>query len=587
MFSVLADYYEKIERTSKRLEMTDYLVKLFRNTPIEVLDKVVYLTQGKLFPEYVGVELGVADKLALRAVALASGLPLSSLEKMLKEKGDIGLVGEEALKRRTQIAFFTEPLTVERVYNDLVKIAKATGPSSQDVKIKTLAGLLSDAQPKEARYLLRIVTERLRLGVRDMTILDALAVAFAGGKANRDILERAYNIHPDLGYIAVKVAKEGVEGAKKIGIQVGIPIRPMLCQRLYNLGEAFEKLGSKFLVEYKYDGERMQIHIKGEEVKIFSRRLEDITGPYPDVVKHVKESVNAEEVILDGECVAVNMETGEFLPFQELMHRRRKYGIEEAIEKYPTVLFLFDCLYLNGEDLTLQPYPVRKEKLKSIVKETDYVKLAEYKIVDNKEELEKFFEAAIERGCEGVVAKSIGKDSIYRAGVRGWSWIKLKRSYQSKMVEPVDLVAVGAFMGKGRRAGTYGALLMAAYDPGTDTFKTVCKLGSGFTDEDLEKLPEMFKPYVIDHKHPSVDSKIEADIWFVPAVVMEVIGDEITLSPLHTCGLDVIKKGSGLAIRFPRFTGRWRYDKSPQDATTVKEIVEMYKAQLKRVAETE
>jgi len=263
------------------------------------------------------------------------------------------------------------------------------------------------------------------------------------------------------------------------------------------------------------------------------------------------------------------------------MHRRRKYGIKEAIEKYPVVLYLFDCLYVDGVDYTTKPLPLRRKKLKEVVKASEKVKLSTSRLIENPKDLEFFFEEAISEGCEGIMCKSVNSDAIYQMGARGWLWIKYKRDYKYEMTDTVDLVAVGAFYGRGRRAGTYGALLMAAYDPESDTFKTVCKVGSGFTDEDLAKLPELFKPYIIQHKHPRVDSKIEADVWFVPSVVLEIIGAEITLSPLHTCALNKIREGVGLAIRFPRFTGRYRFDKGPEQATTVKELIEMYKEQRK------
>ncbi|RLG48933.1 MAG: ATP-dependent DNA ligase, partial [Thermoproteota archaeon] len=296
----------------------------------------------------------------------------------------------------------------------------------------------------------------------------------------------------------------------------------------------------------------------------------------------VREAFKGREGILDGECVAVNPDTGEILPFQELMHRRRKYEVEEMAEKYPAVLYLFDLLYLDGRELIDSPLEERRRLLSEVIEESERVRIAEGRVQEwTPDSLESYLEEAVARGTEGLMVKDLS--SRYQAGVRGWSWIKLKRSYISRMVEPVDLVAVGAFYGKGKRAGTYGALLMAAYDPETDTFKTVCKMGSGFTDEQLARLPEIFRPHVIDHKHPSVVSKLEADVWFEPAKVLEVIGDEITLSPVHTCAWGKVREGAGLAIRFPRFTGRWREDKSPQDATTEEEIVQMYRLQLEEV----
>ncbi|MHC1601354.1 MAG: ATP-dependent DNA ligase [Candidatus Nezhaarchaeales archaeon] len=591
-YSLLVDAYEKIESTTKRLEMTELLVSLFKKTPPNLIDKVVYLTQGRLYPEYVGIELGVAEKLALRALSLASGVSMEEVESELKKTGDIGLTAERILSKRklkSILDFFgstqqvSKKLTVDEVYNTLDKVARTTGEGSQDTKITLITGLLRYATPKEAKYLLRTITGRLRLGIADMTILDALAIAFCGGKDARPFIERAYNLSSDLGYVARVVAEKGIEGLKDFKITVGRPIRPMLAERLTSAREILAKLGGKCVAEYKYDGERIQAHKSGLNVILFSRRLENITHHYPDACDLIRKHIKANEAIVEAECVAIDPDTGEMRPFQELMHRRRKYGIEQAMKEYPVSLFFFDCLYVDGQDLTHQPYPKRREMLMKILEPGERVMLANYKIVDNVEELERFFEEAVSEGCEGLVCKSLAADSIYQAGARGWLWIKFKRSYQSKLAEPIDVTIVGAFWGKGKRAGKYGALLCAVYDPDADVFRTVCKVGSGFTDEDLEKIPEMLKPYIIEHRHPRVDSRMKADVWFTPSVVIEIIGDEITLSPLHTAGLGSIKPDAGLAIRFPRFTGRWRFDKKPEDSTTVKELIEMYKMQLKKV----
>ncbi|MCD6421431.1 MAG: ATP-dependent DNA ligase, partial [Thaumarchaeota archaeon] len=372
---------------------------------------------------------------------------------------------------------------------------------------------------------------------------------------------------------------------KKIRITVGRPIRPMLAERLSSAEEILQKLGGKCLAEYKYDGERQQIHKKADEVIIFSRRLENITSQYPDVVELVRKHVKADEAILECECVAIDPDTGDMLPFQELMHRKRKHDIQKAIEQYPVRLHFFDVLYHNGRDLTLEPLEERRKVLESIIEETDQVKLSKAIFTSDPRELEKFFHEAIESGCEGLVVKAVGEEAIYRAGARGWLWIKLKRSYKSEMMDTVDLVVVGAFHGRGKRSGTYGALLMAAYNKEKDVFQSVCKVGSGFTDEDLQKLPEMLEHYKIPHKHARVESGMEADIWFEPKLVLEIIGDEITISPIHRAAWGAIKEGFGLAIRFPRFTGRYRLDKAPEDATTTEEILEMYRRQLKKIAE--
>jgi len=313
--------------------------------------------------------------------------------------------------------------------------------------------------------------------------------------------------------------------------------------------------------------------------------LENISDQYPDAIELVKEHVKAKEAILEGECVAMDLETGEMRPFQELMHRRRKYDIEQAMGQYPVSLFMFDALYVDGKDLTLDAYPIRRRALEKALKENDRVKPAKHIITTKAKELEKFFEEAIADGCEGLVCKAVGKESVYQAGARGWLWIKYKRDYKSEMTDTVDLVVVGAFHGRGKRAGTYGALLLAAYNRDTDTFETVTKCGTGFTDKDLASLPELLQTHVIPRKHSRVQSTLEADVWFEPKVVLEILGAEITLSPIHTCAMDSIRKGSGLAIRFPRFTGNYRMDKSAEDATASQEVVEMYRGQLKKISE--
>jgi len=582
-YSSIADAYEKIEATTKRLEMTDRLVEILKETPTILIDKVVYLTQGKLYPDFVGIEIGIAEKLAIRAVARSAGHREKDIETDMQKTGDLGETTQKFMEKKTQATFFSTPLTVERVYETLDKMANSTGSGSVDLKLGLLAGLLSDASPSEAKYIVRTVTGSLRLGIADMTVLDALAVAFGGGKETREHLERAYNISSDLGRVAKLVAEEGMERIKKFEVMPGEPIRPMLAERLSSSAEILEKLGGKCRAEYKYDGERIQAHKKKDHVILFSRRLENITDQYPDGVEYVRKHVRAEEAIVEAEAVAVDPETGEMKPFQELMHRRRKYGIEEAMEEHPITLFMFDVLYVDGKDLTLKPYPVRHQHLKNVIEQTDNVKVAESIIAEDPEQLELFFEKTVESGSEGIICKSVNQDSVYQAGARGWNWIKYKRDYRSEMTDTVDLVVVGAVHGRGKRAGTYGAFLLAAYDPDKDIFETVTKVGTGFTDADLEKLPKMLKKHQISHKHPRVDSTLTMDVWFEPAVVIETRGAEITLSPIHTCAMNVIREASGLAIRFPRFTGKYRVDKSPEDATTTKEVVEMYRSQLKKI----
>lgn len=581
-YSLISDTYQKIEATSKRLEMTQYLVELIKNTPPNVIDKVTYVTVGEVYPPFVGIELGLADKLVIRAIARATHETDKEVMSKYKVTGDLGETAEEFLKERHRLVH--NPLTVEKVYDNFEEICRATGKGSVEDKIELLVNLLKNATSTEAKYIIRTVLGRLRVGIGDMTILDALAIAYGGEKEFRKDLERAYNLSSDLGYVAKTVAEKGMDAIRLFKVTIGKPIRMMLAERLTTAKDILEKLNGDGAVEYKYDGLRVQAHLSQKEISLVSRRLENLTKQFPDISQALRESIQAKEAIVEGECVAVDVNSGDLLPFQVVTQRRgRKYDLQRMIKEVPVVVFLFDVLYADGVDYTVKPYPERRKALEKIVKRTDNVKVAEQFITSNPEQLENYMNQAISSGCEGVVVKSIGEDSVYRAGVRGWSWIKYKREYKSEMADTADLVVVGAFSGRGKRAGTYGALLMAAYDEDADVFKTVSKLGTGFTDEDLATLPKIMETSAIDHPHPRVDSKIKPDVWFVPAIVLEVIGSELTLSPMHTCGLDSIRKGAGLAIRFPRFTGNWRKDKAPEDATTVKEIIEMYNSQLKKI----
>ncbi|HEU4984273.1 MAG TPA: ATP-dependent DNA ligase, partial [Nitrososphaera sp.] len=425
----------------------------------------------------------------------------------------------------------------------------------------------------------------LRLGIADYTVLDALALAFTGDKANRKALENAYNVSSDLGTVAKLLATKGLDAVKAVQITLFKPIRPMLAERVSTSEEAMERMDGRAAVEYKLDGERVQIHKGKDRVELFSRRLEKITDHYPDVSKAAM-SLACKEAIMEGEVVAVNLQTGEYLPFQQLMHRRRKHGIEEAMENYPVVINLFDMLYLDGKSRTELSYDERRKLLaKTVVnnknKNNDMTMLKIVPQVVAKEpgEIDRFMASAIENGCEGVMVKM--PSSTYRAGAREYLWVKLKREYRTELADTLDLVIVGALHGRGRRVGKYGALLLAAYDPKEDIFRSVTKVGTGFTDEHLDQFYRELEKHVIHQKHARVDTGMDMDVWFEPAIVIEVIASEITLSPSHTAAMGTIRDGYGLALRFPKFTGKIRDDKEPEDATTTDEIATMYRRQLK------
>jgi DNA ligase-1 len=581
-----------MEQTASRLILTNYLVSLFKKTPAKIIDKVVYLIQGKLHPDYEGIELGIAEKMALRALSLSSGAEMASILELYRKTGDIGDAAREIMSSKKSINthFSKKMMTVERVYSTLDKIARTTGAGSQELKIRNISSLLNDSTPREARYIMKFVMGTLRLGIAEYTVLDALAIAFTRDKSNREILENAYNVSSDLGTVSKVLARKGIESVKSIKITLYKPIRPMLAERVRTAQEALERTGGiAAAAEYKLDGERVQIH-EGKEkykVELFSRRLENITHHYPDIVKAISNSLREKEAILEGEVVAVNPQTSEFLPFQELMHRRRKHKVQEAMEGYPVVVNIFDVLFVDGVDKTSLPYSQRRELLEKITRRSkenntidyDMIRLVPQTVVKDSEQIEKFLASAIESGCEGLMIKQLS--SPYRAGAREYFWVKLKREYRSELADTLDLVIVGALYGRGRRVGKYGALLLAAYDHKSDMFRSVCKVGTGFTDKSLEDFYSNLEKHIIKHKHPRVDTRMEMDVWFEPKIVIEVVASEITLSPSHTAGMNSIRQNYGLALRFPKFTGKIRDDKNPEDATTVEELISIYEQQIR------
>jgi DNA ligase 1 len=567
-----------MEQTTSRLELTNYLVTLFKNTPSDLVDKIIYLIQGKIRPDYEGIEMGIAEKMIIRIISQISNISNDEVYRKYREKGDLGSVAEAILKNKIQTTLFNEKVTIERIYLVFDKISKTTGKGSQETKIKLFASLFNDSSPEECKYIIRFALGTLRLGIADITIMDALALAYTSDKKNRKILENAYNVSSDLGRVSKILAKQGLKAVSAIKIELFIPIRPMLAERVQTSKEALEKVSGKAAVEFKLDGERVQIHRGDKKVQIFSRSLENITHYYPDVAE-ASRTITLRNFIIEAEVVAINKYTEEFLPFQELMHRRRKYDIDKNVENYPVSVNVFDILYASGRDKANLPYIERRALLKdSITNSVDRrLTLIQQRIVSSVDQLEKFMAKSIQYGCEGLVVKQT--NSPYRAGARGFAWIKIKREYRSELVDTLDLVIIGGSYGRGRRVGRYGALLLAVYDKNENVFKSVCKVGSGFTDEVLEELFTDLGKYMIPKKHPRVYSKLEMNTWFIPTIVIEIIASEITLSPEYDAGMDSIRKGFGLSLRFPKFTKKIRRDKNPQDITDESELIEMYRKQ--------
>lgn len=620
------DTFESMEETKSRLVLTKLLVSLIKNTAPEVIDKVIYLIQGKLRPDYEGIELGIAQKMIVRAISQTSGVDTSNVLEVYRQTGDLGDTTRELLSVKKSKVEKTG--TVDIVYSKLYEMAKTSGIGSQDLKVKNIVDLLTSSKPREARYIIKFIMGTLRLGVADNTVMDALAVSFTGNKSNRKILEDAYNVCSDLGTVGKTLATNGIDAVKAIQLMIFKPIRPMLAERVRTAEEALKRMENRMgAAEYKLDGERIQVHVKkggkGDtnkgKVELFSRRLENITYQYPDVSTAVLSlPQRIKEAVFEGEVVAIDPQTLELRPFQELMHRRRKHDIDKAIKQYPVILNIFDILYLNGNDQTLLPYSQRRKILAEILKlmkvknhednainqsnktksndddkigdssikygnniNNPIIQLIPQIVTKSLEDIEKYMNSAIESGCEGIILKQ--PSSVYKAGSRGYLWIKLKREYKNELADTLDLVIVGALYGRGRRVGKYGALLLACYDKESDMFRSISKVGAGFTDIHLEDFYNDLEEHKIKHINARVDVMAEnMDVWFEPSVVIEVIASEITVSPSYTAAMNSIKEGYGLALRFPKFTGKIRDDKAPEDATTVHEIVKMYKDQIRK-----
>jgi len=577
-YQVVAEAYRDLEAATARLTLIDRLAALLAQTPPELLPQVCYLCQGMIAPEFAGIDLGVAEKLATRAVATAVGVDGEQVRATVRETGDLGQAAEQLMAESA--ADRPSTLEVAVVVDTLHQIAAAEGQGSQARKLELLVGLLGRATPLEARYLLRLVTGTLRLGVGTPTILDALATVHAGGRRDRPVLERAYNICCDLGVVATTLVEGGLETVEAMQVRPGNPVRAMLAQRLSSAQEILAKLGGSCAAEYKYDGVRVQIHRTADgQIELFTRRLERISTQFPDMVELLKGAIRPREAILEGELVAFDPGSGELRPFQDVMFRRRKHGITEAVRDVPVSLFCFELLYADGQDLTRLPYPTRRARLAEAITASERLRLSTAIQASDEASLEAAFEQAVTDGCEGLLCKSLSPTAGYQAGARGWLWIKLKRDYRTELSDTVDLVVVGALYGRGRRRGIYGALLLAAYDPAADVFRTTTKCGTGFSDAELAALPDKLAPLAREEPPARVDAgQAAADVWFEPALVVEILSAELTLSPRYSAAWGKLKEDSGLALRFPRFTGRWRDDKAPEDATTTDELVAMYRA---------
>ncbi len=585
-FADLSVYLQKLENITSRNEMVLILAELFEKVPVEDMDHVMYLLQGRVAPLYVPLEFGMADKMILRSVALAYGEDDKNVTAEFKKIGDVGDLAEKlSLGKKHSVK---DP-SIAHVFSALEQITKTNGAGSVEKKIGLLSDVFKDLDPLSVRFVARIPVGKLRLGFSDMTVLDSLSWMLAGNKSYRKEIERAYNIRPDLGVIGKMLKEHGIKGVGKVKPAVGTPILMARAERLSSGKEIIDKIG-ECAVEEKFDGFRLQAHWDGKNVKLYTRNLEEVTFMYPDVEAGIKSQMKAKEAIFEGEAIAYNPNTNEYLPFQLTSQRKRKYDIEEMARKIPLKYMVFDALYVDGENLIPKHYIERRKVLNRMIKDGSVLYPAEEKVLNDGKEIENFFDDAISRGLEGILAKKL--DGTYQAGARGWNWIKLKRSYQSKLDDTVDCVVMGYYYGRGKRTSFgIGAFLIGIYDSKQDKFLTIAKVGTGLTDDEWrelakrgDKLKSKIKPVLYE-----VDKWLEPDVWVNPEIVVEIKADELTRSPVHTAGrtLKPSKSGSaydvdvpGYALRFPRLE-RFREDKKPNDATTLIEIAEIFKLQKK------
>jgi DNA ligase 1 len=571
-FSELAWHLDQLEATSGRNELVRILSEVYRACSVDEIAPITYLLQGRLAPFFEPVEIGLAERLLITAIATAYGVPKEEVGKLYKQAGDLGVTAQ-----RLAPASAGESPPVVEVHQRLYEIARAGGAGSLQKKLDLFTSLLADLDPASAKHVVRITLGKMRLGIGSPTVLDALSFAKKGDKSLRPVLEGAYNRTSDLGLIALTLWDSGEAGLEALKVKPGHPIRPQLAERLPNPEAVIKKLGTVG-VQPKYDGLRVQIHKAADQVSIFSRNLESMTEMFPELVA-AAAALKVESVILDGEAIAYNPESEEYVPFQETTARRRKEGIEEFAERVPLRAFVFDAMFHDHVDLTPLPYTQRFEIVEELLRGSDTLVPAPLTTTDSAEVLTRELLDNISRGLEGVVTKRL--DSPYQAGARNFNWVKLKRNTSGQLNDTIDVVLLGSYQGKGKRAEFgAGALLAGVYDSDKDEFVTITKLGTGLSDEGWRDLHKRLAKLEVAEKPARVNSIVVPDAWLEPAIVVEVLADEITPSPRHTAGMT--EDRPGFALRFPRIVSFRTADKKPEDATTVQEIREMFEQQHQR-----
>lgn len=578
-FHNFCEFLNRLDSTSKRLEMTDILADLISNLPASEIKNGIYLSLGTLKAPFEDLKFNFADKQMIKTLAAFTSETPEKINQIYSKEGDLGSVAFSLAKEKNS------EISLKDVYEKLVEIAEIEGTGSQDKKSQKIINLLSELDPLSIKFVVRIILGNNRLGFTELTTIDGLC-KFLGDKKHKEKIENAYNRHPDIGAISEKIKEHGIEGINKIKITPGVPVLPQKAQRLNTPEEIIEKMGSVWC-EYKFDGTRVQLHLdknkktKSENlfessenflVKTFTRNLEETTHQYPDIIEDAIKQLEVESVILDGEAIGFNRETGEYLPFQETIQRKRKHNVLEVSKQIPLKYLVFDILYLNGEETLNLSLLERRKLLNQIVKKGGNIEIDTHIETSDASEVEDFFNEAKRRKLEGIMVKK--PDSNYEAGARAFSWIKFKRNEKNEVSDTLDVVVMGYFYGKGVRSEFgIGGFLVGIFDPETNTYKTISKIGSGLSDEEWVKIKKDCDEISVPEKPKDyeVEKDMNPDVWVKPKIVVAVRADEISKSPIHT---------AGLALRFPRLMN-FREDKAPNDTTTIEEIKDIYHLQNK------
>lgn len=565
LFIDLCKEFEKISNTTKRLEIQSILSSFLKKVVAEdppSLSGVLHLCHASIYPDYHNTELGIGEHIIQAVVAEGTGLTVKTIKQKYIKTGDLGEIAMES--RVNQLFISKRQLTVMDVLGYLRRISKETGKNSMSGKRNIMLSLLSASSPLEAKYVVRLFECQLKIGLALQTILISLSLAF--GESEHSTIKEAYNKHPDFEYLSKMLLEHGVGKLREVcSVVPGIPVKPMLAQPSKNLTSAFSKVENEdFLSEFKYDGERVQIHHFDGRTKIFSRNSEDLTEKYPDISSL---KISEKSFILDGEAVAYN--DGKILPFQTLSTRKRK-NIDKI--EVDVCVFVFDLLFYDSQELVHYPFKTRRDMLKSNFKEIDdKLKMADGVECTSVEDIDAHFKVAIHANCEGVMLKLL--QSIYKPSHRSNKWVKLKKDYINDLGDSLDLVVIGAFYGKGKRTGNFGGFLLAVYNDEADKFEACCKIGTGFSDEALQLCYDQLGPLITASPSRIVynERSVRPDVWIEPKYVWEVKAASLSLSPIYSAG----SSEKGISLRFPRFI-KERPDKKPEDATTSNQIVRMY-----------